>query len=262
MHRGGSGKDMAKGAIWKSEMVLEVVVAALEASLRPGASIEVRKKLVDSSTGRLREVDVFVIHEVAGEIQKVGIECRHHKRKVGVAYLEQMVTKKKDLGLDRLHVVSASGFTRGAVLKARNHRIVLSRVEEVARDGWGRWLAGFGGVQSRAFLSVIRQVRFYRDGVVDPIWRYDPGPKERAGDFQLFDSQGTPATTVSALLQKGIDEAVAIGAIEMPEKSGVIRDDVPVRLEGGGLFLRRAYPVDSGTPRRVASLHAHHSSTP
>jgi len=26
--------------------------------------------------------------------------------------------------------------------------------------------------------------------------------------------------------------------------------------------LTRAYPVDSGTPRRVASLHAHHSSTP
>ena len=75
-------------------------------------------ELLDSATGRKREVDVCIETEVDGHKVLVGLECASRGRRQDVEWVEQMYGKHSTLPTDRLVLVSESGFTSQARAKA------------------------------------------------------------------------------------------------------------------------------------------------
>ena len=81
--------------------------------------------LIDSHTGRPREVDVTVRGTVAGREILLSIECRDRKRPEDVTWIEQEHAKHSRLPTSLLVLVSSSGFTDQARVVARLHGIQL-----------------------------------------------------------------------------------------------------------------------------------------
>jgi hypothetical protein len=84
------------------------------------ATIEVHEsaELLDSATGRKREVDVIET-KVDGHGVLVGFECAARGRKPDAEWVEQMYGKHSTLPTDHLVLVSESGFTAQARVKAK-----------------------------------------------------------------------------------------------------------------------------------------------
>ena len=69
------------------------------------------------------------------------VECRHHEVAQDVNWIEELMGRRLSLGADAIVAVSSSGFTEGALAKARRHGIVtrdLERLTETEIVAWGR----------------------------------------------------------------------------------------------------------------------------
>jgi hypothetical protein len=83
------------------------------------AKVHESAELLDTATGKKREVDVCIETEVDGHVVLVGFECAARGRRQDVEWVEQMYGKHSTLPTDRLVLVSESGFTAQARAKAR-----------------------------------------------------------------------------------------------------------------------------------------------
>ncbi|WP_454296809.1 restriction endonuclease [Salana multivorans] len=103
------------------------IVYLIQEHLVQGGTVTESAMLVDSSTGREREVDILIAGEILGLSRRVmvGVECRDHKRPQGVEWVEQAHAKREHLPLDVLILASSSGFTKAARIKAQHHNITL-----------------------------------------------------------------------------------------------------------------------------------------
>jgi hypothetical protein len=88
----------------------------------------------------MREVDVALRSQVGSVDILVIIECRDRKRRQDVTWIEQLASKRKDVGADRAVTVSANGFSKGAWNLARAEHIDFRLFEEVDEDGVLSWL--------------------------------------------------------------------------------------------------------------------------
>src|SRR5687767_6861943 len=103
----------------KAGREFEELVARVEEILSPkGALVKSPDRLKDQVTGGKREVDASITLPT-GEVNTV--ECRDRwtckqgvksKAKQDVLWIEQLVTKRADLGINKTVGVSAGGFTK------------------------------------------------------------------------------------------------------------------------------------------------------
>jgi hypothetical protein len=127
----------------KTGKTLETLVAHIEKVLANAeqVKVDVRKRLPDRTTGRLREHDVVLTltqghHEVV-----IAVECRDHSRPVTVNQVEGFWAKCQDTGVGHGIMVSSKGFYKSARQKAIHLGIrCLTLKEAVAFD----WLIGQG----------------------------------------------------------------------------------------------------------------------
>ncbi len=100
--------------------LLEDVVAALHEF--PGIEIQKRVLLpvIDSSSGRKREIDVLLLQHVAGYPVRIAIECKNEKDQVGSQHIDEFVGKLSDVGIPPCHgvFVSPIGYTGPALERA------------------------------------------------------------------------------------------------------------------------------------------------
>jgi hypothetical protein len=99
------------------------VVAIVKAHVAEGASVTESKLLTDLVSGEEREVDVCIEGELAGHVVCIGVEVRDKGRPAPVGWVEEMKTKHERLPTGPLVLVSSSGFTKGAVGKAKSYGI-------------------------------------------------------------------------------------------------------------------------------------------
>lgn len=95
----------------------EGLVGLVAAALHPTASIEVGE-WVEGPDGA-REIDVSVRGEIEGKHAFILIECKDWKKDVGIAEIDALDSKRGDVGADKTIIVSNSGFTKPALLKAQ-----------------------------------------------------------------------------------------------------------------------------------------------
>lgn len=67
------------------------------------------------------------------------VECRIHKEKQGVKWIEELIGRRVSLKGDAVIAVSASGFTQGAILKAKKFGIILRDMVSLTEEEISAW---------------------------------------------------------------------------------------------------------------------------
>jgi hypothetical protein len=120
---------------------LELLVHGLE-QLLAKAPVQIRSP--DYITGKItearREVDVSLRSHVGSVDVLVIIECRDRGKSQDVTWIEQLASKREDVGADKAVAVSATGFSPGARNLARSKQIDLRSLEELEADVVFDWL--------------------------------------------------------------------------------------------------------------------------
>jgi hypothetical protein len=127
----------AKSKRWKE---IQDLVGRIEAALGPDAAVTSPDHLIDKTTGLSREADVSIRQIIGSQPVLIIEECRDRSKKVGVGYVEEVATKRGNVGADRAVIVSTVGFTRGAIKKATFYSIGLMTLTEALEADWTDWL--------------------------------------------------------------------------------------------------------------------------
>lgn len=167
---------------------LELLVAALEDTLGglDGVQVESPARLRDIDTEQVREVDVAIRFTKGTHDVLIVMECRDRAAAGDVTWIEQIRTKCASVGADRIIAVSASGFTKPAIQKARRYRIEIRTMEQVD----GGEIAKHIGVT----LERVRQIRSVRDVILScelaPVpredWPHAIPPRSSQSDDHVF----------------------------------------------------------------------------
>lgn len=123
-------KRQSKPPEWRE---FERLVARIEADAGSEClAVKSPDRLRCKLTGRLREVDASVRSKVGTAEVLITLECRKRRPKQDVTWVEQLATKKQNLGAARTIAVSSSGFSAEAEVVARHHGIDLRRLTDVS----------------------------------------------------------------------------------------------------------------------------------
>lgn len=101
----------------------EQKTAAIIQKHNPQAQVLQGVRIVGKLSKISREVDVQLVSP--GDYDQIIFECKDHKAKVDIEYVEALHTKLKDLGAKKSAIVSNSGFTKGAMNMAQALKIDL-----------------------------------------------------------------------------------------------------------------------------------------
>lgn len=113
--------------------VIEVLVAKLERSLGK-AEVQWNIRLPDKATGKPRQIDVLVTMKDAYRHTRLMYEVKHQARPVDVPVLEALATKRDALPVDKVFLVSTSGFTDACPAKATSLGIELMHLQPGEMD--------------------------------------------------------------------------------------------------------------------------------
>jgi Restriction endonuclease len=87
-----------------------------------------------------RQIDVSIRRD--GKLTLV--ECRDQQCRQDVQWIEELIGRRTSLGADAVIAVSSSGFTTGALKKAKRHGVVtrdLKRLTDAEVRAWGQQIA-------------------------------------------------------------------------------------------------------------------------
>lgn len=114
----------------KPGRLYEQVVAEVLRAMDANASVE-QGRWVQGPDGR-RDMDVFVEGTADGQSRSVLIKCKDFNPKktgpVGIAYVDALESKSRDLAVDVSFICSNGGFTKNAISKAKRVGIGLMSV--------------------------------------------------------------------------------------------------------------------------------------
>lgn len=131
-------------------------------------------KMLPSSEGGEREVDIVIEGEFDGEPIVTSIEVIDRKRKADVTWVEQMIAKHHKLPTNRLVLISSSGFYRTALVAvaAQNGTVEALTPEVVTQDG----------------QPVVERFEYSQVSMRPTLWEVvvqDPGPRGGVGVVNL-----------------------------------------------------------------------------
>jgi hypothetical protein len=186
----------------KRSNAFQSVVFLLKQHLAGDAKVTESAELTDLVSGTLREVDVCIEAEIAGHAVCIGIECRDHKRRQSVGWVEEMHSKHDRLPTDRLVLVSSSGFTAEALDKAKSYGIETIIPEELTDEQASKIAARVRMVFTRMDMQ-IEIVRAW-------VGASETGPPEvvlTAPNNDVFDESGNLITSMLGLTQAAMIQA-------------------------------------------------------
>ncbi len=104
-----------------------------------GAEVKWNDHIPDpDNPAQARQIDVTIRR--AGVLTL--IECRQRKSRQDVQWIEQLIGRRVSLGAQVVIAVSASGFTAGAIAKARKHGIILRDLQQLTDSEIASWAQG------------------------------------------------------------------------------------------------------------------------
>lgn len=124
-------------AMGSSGKTFELLVQDLESLLQHAYGLRAdqiqtkwRYRVIGKHSGQHREVDVALFVKAGSRTILIAVECRDRTGKQGLPWIEQLATKKRDIGADRMVAVSRDGFSRAAQHSAEANGIELHRLAE------------------------------------------------------------------------------------------------------------------------------------
>lgn len=118
---------------------LEKIIELIErqANDTPGVRVEVRKRIRDKDTNKLREHDVVITYSAGHHKPLVmALECRDRSRPVTVEAVESFHTKCQRTGIHQGAIVSGKGFATTALTKAASLGIRCLELREAENFDW------------------------------------------------------------------------------------------------------------------------------
>lgn len=91
-----------------------------------------------------RQIDITIKREGSLTL----IECRIHKEPQDVTWIEELIGRRVSLGADAVIAVSYSGFTKGAIQKAKTYGIILRDFKSLTEEEIKQW-----GHKTRLWVS-------------------------------------------------------------------------------------------------------------
>jgi hypothetical protein len=111
----------------------EQAVSDLLSALDPNADVKHNARIIGRLSTVKRQVDVFAQGRIVGQDIVVAVECKRHKRIVGIEMIDQFVGKLLDLGAERGVLYAYSGFSEAATRRAigaSNPRVLAVALQE------------------------------------------------------------------------------------------------------------------------------------
>jgi hypothetical protein len=233
------------------------LIATIHHALADGATVEESRLLRDRVTGSSREVDVVIESAVGDYPVIVSIECSDRSRPATVEWVEQQHGKHANLPTNKLILVSRSGFTETATVKARLLDIetlslveaqaatwttVVHKVQLVVLDATSVITMLFPCLEPRPRDQSCRPLSF-DDVLVSPggMWRI---PVSQFADTLLYFPAIYSRTVAS--LRADSDAGWIVSFPVATESSVVSTDGTQRQLTGLGLVVltkRRAVPL-------------------
>jgi hypothetical protein len=106
-----------------------------------GALVTWNDRVVDpDNPSQQRQIDITITRD--GKLTLV--ECRQHKTRQDVQWIEELIGRRLSLEADSIIAVSSTGFTAGALKKAKRHGIItrdFSQLTDLEVKSWGRQVA-------------------------------------------------------------------------------------------------------------------------
>ncbi|VBA47934.1 restriction endonuclease [Mycobacterium attenuatum] len=175
------------------------------------------KELIDLVSGEPREVDIYAEGTLLGQTVRMSIECRDHKRKQSVGWVEEMHSKHERLPTHTLILVSSSGFTRSAVAKADSYGIkTITPTHQSDSELVGEVLASLGDLTLTFTPMSWSNMRSQATVDLPTAWLENPsahGVHMDDGQFQFYKSDGSPLVTSAAfssdVLNRVLDQQLA-----------------------------------------------------
>ena len=128
-------KPTAKRKPKAKSRLFEELIARIESTLVPqGAIVKSPDFIPDKVTGSMREVDGSIRYQVGSTPILITIECRRRSTKDDARWIEQLRSKKEDIGDLQTIAVSWKGFGQPAIIKAAKYGIELRTYEELTVD--------------------------------------------------------------------------------------------------------------------------------
>jgi hypothetical protein len=141
---------------------LEQLVAELERVLGPtDVVITSPDYIVGRESGSRREVDISLRARVGSAQILVIAECRDRQEVQDVTWIEQLATKKEDVGANKAIAVCLEGFTSGAQNLAAARQIDLRTITTVTDPEVFGWL----GMRTLAVHNWWTEYRVIRPGI-------------------------------------------------------------------------------------------------
>jgi hypothetical protein len=124
----------------KQSEEFEVMISRIHELLEGEAGIvEWNERIPDpDNPAQHRQIDVTIRK---GNIFNI-IECRLHRSKQDVKWIEELIGRRLSLNADAVIAVSSSGFTKGAIKKANMHGIILKDLISLTDTDILNWSKG------------------------------------------------------------------------------------------------------------------------
>ncbi|HAS6962852.1 TPA: hypothetical protein I7303_24170 [Vibrio parahaemolyticus] len=91
---------------------------------------------LESIDGDLRQIDILITAKVAGMELKTIVECKDYKSKISVGKIDALHSVMMDVRANKAVMVSKSGFSSGAIKKAKRLGISLYTAHEALSKDW------------------------------------------------------------------------------------------------------------------------------
>lgn len=114
----------------------ELLVDKLYRELEPNAVVTFDDKIYDHRAQTDRQIDVSIKYKFAGVEHLIIIQAKDHKRKADVAVVDQFLTVIKDTNAGKGILISASGFTKSAISKAKSYALECLSIHSALNKKW------------------------------------------------------------------------------------------------------------------------------
>jgi Restriction endonuclease len=159
---------------------------------QPGTEVTWNDRMPDPDNPRQkRQIDISLRSNGRFTI----VECRLHQTRQDVKWIEELVGRRASLNADGVIAVSDSGFTDGAIIKARRFGIVLRdlhNLSEAEVSAWGQSHTAF--LYLYVFTDVELTLTFARPGFA-------------TGEAEALAEEFRKSSVVSAIFNTVIDQA-------------------------------------------------------
>jgi len=112
-----------------------------------------------SRTGVVRELDIRITSR-SNPKERMLVECRAHQRPQDVQWIDALDGKARSLGFPKTIAISASGFTRAAMLEARDRGIDTLHLRQAEKVDWRSWKIAITELGVSIEGPVLRSVDF------------------------------------------------------------------------------------------------------